>query len=145
MWEPQSLTTLWASTACYRDTFFFYIFPSCPCDFLRGDWKINILLNVFHLIVIPDEWGRKVVLIGYWWESQKERDHWRDSMRLDVIKMDLREIRWGNMDWIDLAQDRDQWRAPVNTVMNLRVPWNAEKFLSSCRIGGSSRRAQLHE
>jgi hypothetical protein len=37
------------------------------------------------------------------------------------IKMDLREIRWGYMDWIDLAQDRDQWRALVNTVMNLRV------------------------
>jgi hypothetical protein len=38
------------------------------------------------------------------------------------IKMDLREIGWGSMDWIDLAQDRYQWRALVNTVMNLRVP-----------------------
>jgi hypothetical protein len=38
------------------------------------------------------------------------------------IKMDLREIGWGGMDWIDLAQDREQWRALVNTVMNLRVP-----------------------
>jgi hypothetical protein len=37
------------------------------------------------------------------------------------IKMDLREIGWDDTDWIDLAQDRDQWRAPVNTVMNLRV------------------------
>jgi hypothetical protein len=34
--------------------------------------------------------------------------------------MDLREILWGGMDWIYLAQDRDQWRALVNTVMNLR-------------------------
>jgi hypothetical protein len=38
------------------------------------------------------------------------------------IKMDLREIGWDGEDWIELAQDRDQWRALVNTVMNLRVP-----------------------
>jgi hypothetical protein len=41
---------------------------------------------------------------------------------VDNIKMDLREIRWDGVDWIKLAQDRDQWRALVNTVMNLRVP-----------------------
>jgi hypothetical protein len=40
---------------------------------------------------------------------------------VDNIKMVLREIGWDGMDWIDLAQDRDQWRALVNTVMNLRV------------------------
>jgi hypothetical protein len=38
------------------------------------------------------------------------------------IKTDLREIGWDGMDWIDLIQDRDQWRALVNTVRNLRVP-----------------------
>jgi hypothetical protein len=41
---------------------------------------------------------------------------------VDNIKMELREIRWDGVDWIELAQDRDQWRALVNTVMNLRVP-----------------------
>jgi hypothetical protein len=41
---------------------------------------------------------------------------------VDNIKMVLREIGWDGVDWIELAQDRDQWRAPVNTVMNLRVP-----------------------
>jgi hypothetical protein len=38
------------------------------------------------------------------------------------IKMDLREIKWNGMDWIDLAQDGDQRRALVNTIMNLRFP-----------------------
>jgi CRISPR/Cas system-associated protein Cas7 (RAMP superfamily) len=38
------------------------------------------------------------------------------------IKMDLREIGWDGMDWTDLAQDRDRWKALLNTVMNLRVP-----------------------
>jgi hypothetical protein len=49
------------------------------------------------------------------------------------------------MNWIYLAQDRNQWRALLNTVMNLRVPQNAGNFLSDCTIGGFSRRAQLHE
>jgi hypothetical protein len=38
------------------------------------------------------------------------------------IKMNFKEIKWGGMDWINLAQDRDQCRALVNTVMNIRVP-----------------------
>jgi hypothetical protein len=41
---------------------------------------------------------------------------------VDNIKINLREIGWDGMDWIDVAQDRDQWRALVNTVMNLRFP-----------------------
>jgi hypothetical protein len=47
----------------------------------------------------------------------RPRRRWEDN-----IKMDLREIEWGRTDWIDLVQDRDQWRALVNTVLNLRVP-----------------------
>jgi hypothetical protein len=50
---------------------------------------------------------------------------------VDNIKIYLREIGWDGMDWIDLAQGRDQWRAPVNTVMNLRVALTVGKFLSS--------------
>jgi hypothetical protein len=41
---------------------------------------------------------------------------------VENIKMDLGEIGWDGRDWIELAQDRNQWRAIVNTVMNLRVP-----------------------
>jgi hypothetical protein len=47
---------------------------------------------------------------------ERPRRRWEDN-----IKMDLREVGWG-ADWIDLAQDRDRWRALVNAVMNLRVP-----------------------
>jgi hypothetical protein len=47
----------------------------------------------------------------------RPRRRWEDN-----IKMALREVRWGGMDWINLAQDRDRWRALVNAVMNLRVP-----------------------
>jgi hypothetical protein len=44
------------------------------------------------------------------------------SKLVDNILINLRAIGWDGMDWIDLAQDRDQWRAVVNTVMNLQVP-----------------------
>jgi hypothetical protein len=49
--------------------------------------------------------------------SKQPRRRWEDN-----IKMDLREVGWGGgIDWIDLAQDRDRWRALVYTVMNLRL------------------------
>jgi hypothetical protein len=51
---------------------------------------------------------------------------------VDNIKIDLRQIRWDDMDWINQVQDRDQWRALVNMVMNLQVPQNFGKFWSSC-------------
>jgi hypothetical protein len=49
------------------------------------------------------------------------------------------------MDWTEVSQDRDQWRALLNTAMKFWVPQNVGKFLSSCTIGGFSKRAQLRE
>jgi hypothetical protein len=57
----------------------------------------------------------------------------------DSIKMNLIEVGWYEMDWIDLPQDGDQWRALVNTLMNSQVLYNAGKFLSSSIISGFSR------
>jgi hypothetical protein len=83
------------------------------------------------------------ILVG---NPEEKRPLGRPRRRwVDNIKMDLREIIWDGMDWIDLPQDRDQWKALVNAVMNLRVPYNAGKFFSGCTIGSFSRRAQLHE
>jgi hypothetical protein len=63
-------------------------------------------------------WERRGKFTAFWWENQKERPRrrWEDG-----IRMDLRETGWRSVDWIQLAQDRDRWRAVVNTVMNLRV------------------------
>jgi hypothetical protein len=68
-------------------------------------------------------WERRGKCTGFWWESPKEkrplgrpRRRWEDG-----IKMDLRGIGWGGVEWIHLAQDRDRWRAVVSAVMNLRV------------------------
>jgi hypothetical protein len=47
---------------------------------------------------------------------ERPRRRWKDNIRIY-----LREIGWGGMDWIDLVQDRNQWRALVKTTMNLRV------------------------
>jgi hypothetical protein len=60
------------------------------------------------------------ILVG---KSERKRPLGRPRRRwVDNIKVDLREIEWGGTDRDDLAQDRDQWRAVVNTVMKLRVP-----------------------
>jgi CRISPR/Cas system-associated exonuclease Cas4 (RecB family) len=48
---------------------------------------------------------------------ERPRRRWVDN-----IKMNLRKIGWDGVDWIDMAEDRDQWRALVNTVLNLQVP-----------------------
>jgi hypothetical protein len=59
----------------------------------------------------------------FWWENRRDRDHLVDpGVDGDNIKMGLQEVGCGGMDWIQLAQGRDRWRALVNAVMKLRVP-----------------------
>jgi hypothetical protein len=60
------------------------------------------------------------ILLG---NPEEKRPMGRPRRRwVNNIKMYLREIGWNGMDWIDLAQDRDQWRALMNAIMNFRVP-----------------------
>jgi hypothetical protein len=72
-----------------------------------------------HVALIGEKRNSCRILMG---KPEGKRPLGRPRRRwVDDIKRDLREIGWYGMDWIDLAQDRDQWRALVNTVMNLRV------------------------
>jgi hypothetical protein len=51
-------------------------------------------------------------------------------MCVDNIKVDLREVGCGDVDWIDLAQERERWQALVTAVMNIQFPYNAGNFLT---------------
>jgi hypothetical protein len=68
-------------------------------------------------------WGEERCIQGFSGKPEGRRPLERPRRRWeDNIKMDLREVGWGGMDWINLAQDRDRWPALVSAVMNLRVP-----------------------
>jgi len=63
------------------------------------------------------------VYTGFWWGNLKERDHWGDQGVDGTIIVRWVFSKWnGGMDWIDLAEYRNRWRALVNVAMNLRVP-----------------------
>jgi hypothetical protein len=66
------------------------------------------------------------------------------SRWVNHVKIYLRETGWDGMAWVNLTEDRDQWRVLVNMLMNLRVPQNVNRFLGSNKTGCFSKRAQLH-
>ena len=67
--------------------------------------------------------GRGETYTGFWWGNLRKSPLGRPRRRWeDNIKMDFQEGGCGCMDWIELAQDRDRWRALVNVIMELRVP-----------------------
>jgi hypothetical protein len=80
-------------------------------DYILYKYKERIKDKKTHILLIISRANRGCRPLG------RPRRWWVDN-----FKMDLREIGSDGVDWMDMAQDRDQWRALVNTVLNLRVP-----------------------
>jgi hypothetical protein len=69
----------------------------------------------------------------------RPRRRWVDNIRMDLV-----ELGWGDVDWIGLDQDRNRWRALVNSVLNLRVPYTSGKLSKDLTAVELSSSAQLH-
>jgi hypothetical protein len=86
--------------------------------------------NVYRLLVGKPEGKRPL---------GRPRHRWMDNIKIDLLEIGLNVV-----DWIGLAQDRYRWRGLVNSVLNLRVPYNAENQPSGCTTCGLSSGTRLH-
>ena len=105
----------------------------------------HVLFGLPYISFVISQKNVHVILYIYFfmhyerlWTLRRHRRRWVDNIRTE-----LQELGYGYLDWIGLAQDRDRWRTLVSAVMNLRVPWNAGNFLTSCKPVTFSRRT-LH-
>jgi hypothetical protein len=91
-----------------------------PSPNIAGVIKSIIIRWAGHVVRM----GQSEAYSGFWWRNLS-RKRWLGRPRRrseDNIKMNLQKVRCGDMDWIELAEVRDKWRALVSAVMNLRVP-----------------------
>jgi hypothetical protein len=72
-----------------------------------------------HVTHIGEKRNACRLLVG---NPEGKRPLGRPRRKVDNVRMDLGEVGWGDVDWIGLAQDRNRWRALVNSVLNVRVP-----------------------
>ena len=110
-------------------------------------WFVRVIKSrrmrwAVHVARMGEERAVYRVLVG---KPEGKRPLGRPRRRwVDNIRMDLQDVGCGHVDWIGLAQDRDRWRTLVSAVMNLRAPWNAGNFLTSCKPVTCSGRTLHH-
>jgi hypothetical protein len=107
---------------------------------VAGGWIMYASPNIIRLIISERmRWAGNVACMGEMRNAysilvgkpEGKRPFGRPRRKWEDIRMDLREIGWKDVDWVHMAQDRDQWQDLVNTVINLRVPKKEGSCLSS--------------